>query len=440
MHKTSPTAANDNQANSTKSISIADHSTSLEGAHPFRLSDLPAYPSALLLQGPLGPFFSKLSDHLKGRGSNVYKVNFNSGDDFFYPPDNQNVIQFRHRLEFWPTFAHDFLLEKQIKAVFLFGDCRPIHRTIKTFCKSYCIDLWVFEEGYFRPHLFTLEKGGVNFFSAITNTPIETIVQKGGSAHATIKLNEGYGNGYWSMVRFGTIYWFINLLLKRNYSNYSHHRNLNIKRGVDWTKSFFCYWLYRAKEKPLKEKVLRKRVFSSKKSAYFLLPLQVYDDSQLTVHSDYETVEQVLEEVISSFAKHILKTSASDVLIIKHHPMDRGHVNYQSIINRLGLLLNIQKHLVYLHDFRLPDIFPVLNGCITVNSTFGLQALSYGVPTINLGRSFYDKPGITAQVCLDEFWGNTTPVNRDLVQIFKNYIICHSQVNGSLYDPSYVIN
>jgi len=40
--------------------------------------------NVLLLQGPIGPFFSRFGDDLAARGFAVTKINFNGGDRFFY--------------------------------------------------------------------------------------------------------------------------------------------------------------------------------------------------------------------------------------------------------------------------------------------------------------------------------------------------------------------
>lgn len=413
--------------------------SALDPRRPLQFSDLPSYPTVLLLQGPLGPFFSKLSKHLQSRGSAVWKVNFNPGDDLFYPPNNQQVVQYRHRPEFWDKFAHNLLLEQKIKAVFLFGDCRPMHQSIKPLCQAYGIDLWVLEEGYYRPHFFTLEKGGANHYSPITRLTMEEIMAKHRVANEPTYPSESHKNSYWHMVQYGISYWFINLLINKSYSNYLHHRNLDLKRAYGWTKSFYRYWSYRLAESSIKKKIFKKNVVVSNSGHQFLVPLQVFDDSQISTHSDYDSVSDFLEEVITSFSNHLHRTKSADVLIIKHHPMDRGHVNYRDAISQLGSMFNISQHLVYIHDIRLPSLFPVVDGCITINSTFGLQALSHGVPTIVLGRSHYDKPGLTSQCELDEFWLKRSPVDRKAVQTFKSFVICSSQVNGSLYSPNYQI-
>ena len=407
---------------------------------PVEFGDLPTYKNVLLLQGPLGPFFLKLSRFLESRGSTVYKVNFNSGDDYFYPANKKQVIQYKHRLEFWPEYVQRLIIDKKIDAVFLFGDCRPIHEVIKPLCQTYEIDLWALEEGYYRPHFFTMEYFGVNHFSPISRETIEEIQGRNASFVESPKFNSSYANSYWYMVRHGIQYWIINLFLKHNYSNYSHHRKLNLSRGIDWTRSFFRYWIYQITERKTKRLILNKEILSNRKNGkYFLLPLQVFDDAQLNRHSDFLSVEDLLELVMQSFATHLKVSNSPDVLIIKHHPMDRGHINYQKIILRLSELLGITSHLTYIHDIRLPDLYQVVSGCITVNSTLGLQALSHGVPTINLGRSFYSKRGLTFQGQLDSFWTSEQQVDKTLVETFKSHTIRCSQVNGSLYSPNYAI-
>jgi hypothetical protein len=155
--------------------------------------------------------------------------------------------------------------------------------------------------------------------------------------------------------------------------------------------------------------------------------------------SDFESIDQILLNVIHSFSIHIKNTASSDLLIIKHHPMDRGHHNYKKVITRLAKIYCIEANIVYIHDIPLPYLLKKISGCITVNSTIGLQSLHYQCPVINLGKSFYDKPGLTFQGSLDEFWISRDKVNAKNAAHFRNYLLHHTQVNGSLYDPKYRI-
>ena len=68
----------------------------------------------LLLQGPLGPFFRRLSRDLKENGARVSKINFNGGDWLFYPTD---AVSFRGRMEDWPVFLGQLLAERKVDVV-----------------------------------------------------------------------------------------------------------------------------------------------------------------------------------------------------------------------------------------------------------------------------------------------------------------------------------
>lgn len=394
---------------------------------PFNLEKLPNYKKVLLLQGPVGGFFQKLSEYWINRGAQVVKVNFNPGDDYFYPGD---AIQYKESLYQWPRYLKELLITNEIDAVFLFGDCRPIHKPAKSLCNSLNIDLWCFEEGYFRPDFFTLDKGGVNYYSPLSHTdPISLPSQKIDTrlAHYPRRFVQMLFAGFW--------YWLANVLHTNRYPYYTHHRNLNFTKAAYWIRSFFRYLKYKITEYPLKKQIL-----NSKNASYFLVPLQVHDDSQMTEHSDYGSVEEFIEEVMASFADHIKETASEDCLIIKHHPMNRGHVHYGSFISSLAQSLDIGSRVIYVHDLGLPDIFPHAKGCVTVNSTFGLQSLLHGVPVIALGRCFFAKEGLTFQGSLSEFWRNPGQVNKEVFNTYRAHVISSTQVNGCLYSKEYEIN
>jgi capsular polysaccharide export protein len=401
------------------------------------LSDLPNYSDILLLQGPVGPFFSKLGHYWRNRGTSVTKVNFNSGDDLFYPPMGDSVIQYKGRQSHWPQFLTSLLVERTIRAVFIFGDCRDIHQPVHSLCEALGIDVYVFEEGYIRPHRFTLEKRGVNHRSRISQIDMD-IIYKQHESHHEPPIRRTYPNSYWYMARWAAAYWLQSVFNQSHYPDYIHHRQLNAQMGLRWAKAFFRYWLYKLSEYSVRNQLLHSRKKGAE-SRSFLLPLQVHDDSQMTAHSDFKSIEEVIETVISSFSVHIQESKRSDILIIKHHPMDRGHTNFRQFIQNTARLYRLERQVLYVHDVSLPALLVKVAGCITVNSTIGLQALCHNVPTINLGRSFYDKPGITFQGGLDEFWSSQAKVDVRSIRALRNYLLYHTQVNGSLYDPKYQI-
>jgi capsular polysaccharide export protein len=400
--------------------------------------DLPSYERILLLQGPVGPFFARLSRYWKSRGAVVKKINFNPGDDWFYPPTDQNTISYKHRLEFWEVFIHNFLVQNKIQAVFLFGSKRNIHLPIRALCKIYNIDLWILEEGYFRPGYFTLEKNGVNANSPIAQRDLQDCIDASQSDPELPTRFKSYRN----MILGGFAYWLVSVSKFWSYPNYDHHRELNLKQAYWWIRSIYRHYLYRMTERSIKNQLINKTYFDADNQAYFLLPLQVHDDSQITHHSQYDSIEMIIEEVINSYKNHLQSLRADiqspkTLLIIKHHPMDRGHKNYKQFIDGLAKSLKIEPYIVYVHDIHIPSLLPNIKGCITANSTLGLQALLHGVPVINLAKSFYDKPGLTYQEGLDHFWSNPGTVNPQITRQFRQYVIKHSQVAGCLYDRRY---
>jgi capsular polysaccharide export protein len=289
----------------------------------------------------------------------VTKVNFNPGDDYFY---KNEAIQYKESLLQWPSRLRELLVNREIEAVFLFGDCRAIHKAAKPLCDSLYIDLWCFEEGYLRPNFFTLEKNGVNYNSQLAHISPASLPQL---EIKTSLIN--YPKRFFQMCLAGFQYWLANVMYPNRYPYYTHHRDLNLTKAFYWTRSFLRYLKYKVTERPI-----RKLIKGSSSASYFVVPLQVHDDSQMTEHSDYQSVEEFIEEVLTSFAEHVKETSSLDTVIIKHHPMDRGHVNYGSFISSLSISLEISSQVVYVHDLALPEIFPCCKGCIS-NSTSNIS-------------------------------------------------------------------
>ena len=50
-----------------------------------------------------------------------------------------------------------------------------------------------------------------------------------------------------------------------------------------------------------------------------------------------------------------------------------------------------------------------------------------------MGRALYDVMGLTDQKPLDELWANPSTPDRDFYLKFREYLIEHTQLNGSFY-------
>lgn len=166
------------------------------------------------------------------------------------------------------------------------------------------------------------------------------------------------------------------------------------------------------------------------KKKYFLAPLQVFNDSQIVLHSRYKRIDDFIAEVIKSFAA---SAHEEHILVFKHHPMDRGHTDYRKVIEFSASWHGVPDRVKYVHDIHLPMLLKNALGVVLINSTIGMSCLLHGTPLKTMGTAIYDMPGLTFQGSLDEFWKNPGSVDRELYKRFRWYVIEHTQLNGSFY-------
>lgn len=385
------------------------------------IRNLSQFSRVLLLQGPNGPFFARLSKLLRNSGSEVWKVNFNSGDDFFYR--GNNVIRFAQPMPMWEAFLRDLLEQLRIDAIVVFGSARRHHRIAARLAKSMGIAFWVFEEGYVRPKYITLERDGVNADSPLVALDLRDIP----SVQATPR-RRSFKHPFAKMAWYSFCYFAAGMLQSWRYPHYRHHKPFHLREAALWLRAAVRKYTYRWQERNVVRTLL-----SDGHPPFFLVALQVYNDSQIRVHSPWRRIEDFIEWTIHSFAHNAPRDT---MLVIKHHPMDRGHTNYAAVIQDCAQRFGTDGRVVYVHDVHLPSLLHRCDGVVTINSTTGLQAMYHRVPVITLGRCFYDKEGLTYQGSLDKFWNDPKPVDMSAYRRFRNYLIHTSQINSSFYADS----
>jgi len=375
----------------------------------------------LFLQGPMGFFFKKLDANFRKRGAITYRIGFNRGDQFFSYKDN--FVPFRGTPRAWPAFIERFLLERKIDKIFLFGDCRYYQRIARRIAYEKNIDVYVFEEGYLRPHYITLEKFGVNGYSQL---PRKAEFYKNLKDEEVPNPLHAHPSKM-KMVMSAIVYYGLSNLFYYQYPHYIHHRDFSaLKEGFYGLRGVFRKVLYALTERRYLSFVTQK---ISKN--YYFVPLQTHNDFQILQHSNYRSIEKFIIEVLESFASHAPKGT---YLVFKHHPVDRGRKNYRSFIYEQAELLNIEKRVCVFHDVFLPACLKHAIGTVTINSTVGLSAVSYGIPTITLGDAVYDIEGLTNKgKSLRKFWHQHKKPDEMLYQKFKQYLIQTTQLNGSFY-------
>ncbi len=375
----------------------------------------------LLLQGPVGPFFHRLSLDLEQAGAQVFKVNFNGGDWLFYR--RSGTFNYRGSLDEWPDYLASLLQQLNIEVIMLFGDCRPIHTVAHELAHKHGLEIGVFEEGYVRPNYVTFERFGVNGHSLIPRTPVFYLNSPIPKAPDPIQM----GNTFWPAAVWANVYYFWGGLLKPFFWKYKHHRPLNWFQEFYWARSLWRKWFYALKEYGVMNKLLNE--YDNK---YFLVPLQVYFDAQIHTHSEFDSVEEFINEVMVSFAKHAARNT---VLVLKHHPIDRGYVDYNRFISKRTKQLGLEGRCLYIHDQHLPTLLQHTRGVIVVNSTVGLSALLHNAAVKVCGNALYDMKGLTFQGSLNQFWrrANHSRPNRNILERFVSYLVNNTQLNGSFY-------
>lgn len=374
----------------------------------------------LLLQGKMGRFFCRFATFLMGQGKTVRKINFNAGDAFFYCHKDK-MDNYHGSLADFNEFLQKVLKTHQIDAVVCFNDCRPYHAIAQSVCQNQNIAFFVFEEGYLRPDYITLEEHGINGYSKLDPALINHLQKANDHPKYT-------ANRFWRLCVASIIYYIIVFFGRWWYPHYEHYRGLTIWQEV-------AAWLVAPVRKALRylpDKRLEKRLIGGGEN-FYLVSLQVHNDSQITHHSDYADVREFIDEVLISFAKHAPKGTK---LLFKHHPLDRGHRDYKGYIARASNKLGVASRVFYGCDMHLPTLIRASIGMITVNSTTGLQSVYHRKPTKIMGRALYNVVGLTDQQTLDKFWSNPTLPNYEFYLKFREYLIEQTQLNGSFYGQS----
>lgn len=375
----------------------------------------------VLLQGPVGPFFKRLSFDLQQSGAIVHKINFNGGDWFF----SSNAINFTGTFEEWGDFFIDFIDQYRIDTVLLFGDCRAYHRVAHAIADKKGLEIGVFEEGYVRPDYITFEEFGVNGHSKLPRDP-HFYASLAASEFAVPEVVP-VKYVFWHTAWYAFLYYLWSALLFPFFKRYQHHRSL-----APWEVLFWIRSAWRKQWYGVREAGICNDLTTRYSKQYYLSPLQIATDAQVTQHSQFDSIEHFIRKIITSFALH---APAETLLVIKHHPLDRGYRDYAKLIKQVSQEHAMSERVYYIHDIHLPTLLEHARGAVMINSTVGLSAIHHNTPLKVCGTAIYDVDGLTYKGTLDDFWADAEnfKINHDLYTRFKKYLISKSQINGNFY-------
>ena len=374
----------------------------------------------LLLQGPMGTFFNRIAAWLEEHDIDVYKINFNGGDWLFHR--HLNATNYRGTLGDFPLFLTRFLQQHGIDGIVCFGDCRHYHAAAAQLAAGMNVSFFAFEEGYVRPDYITLERGGVNMHSLLPRNPEfylslpDIEVAQPQAAHPS----------FMRAALSAIAYFAAGSVLRSWYPHYKHHKIFSVQyEARKWIRSCLRKHLNRGRDKPVLASLLEHN-----KGRYFMVALQVYNDSQVHSHSHYHDVRDFIADVLVSFAQH---ADRRHHLVFKHHPMDRGQRDYRPLLATLSAQHEVAGRVHYVHDVHLPTLLRHSRGVVTINSTVGLSALYHDRALIVMGRALYDLPGLTFQGELAQFWSTKGHINQALWRRFRAFLITRTQLNGAFY-------
>lgn len=377
--------------------------------------------SYLFLQGVCSPFFLRLAEKLKAEGHGVHKVHFNVGDAVYWSGGDSRY--FRGHLSDLKQFLHDIYRKFGVTDQIVFGDRRPIHIAARELGRHCGIRTHIFEEGYFRPYWVTLERDGVNGHSRLPRDA--NWYREVGKELPDYGDGEPFQSSFRDRALHDVVYHaagFWNPLVCRRYRT---HAPINAaSEYAGYVRRLPLQKLRKTRDEQIVAQL------AANAQPFFFLPLQLGSDAQILDHSRHPDMVQVIELVMSSFAKH---ASTESKLVIKNHPLDTGLVDYPEIIRRLAESLELIGRIDYIESGDLNLLLRQARGTITVNSTVGALALGLGCPTIALGAPIYHLAGLTYQGRLDDFWNAPTAPDMTLFRCFRNTVIHATQINGGFY-------
>jgi len=159
---------------------------------------------------------------------------------------------------------------------------------------------------------------------------------------------------------------------------------------------------------------------------FVFVPLQVESDSQIINHSPRIKKMQQLVDYVCSFVP--------GKIIFKTHPKDDpGEIKYpdRCKLYKTGTT----------HDF--------LHACkyvVTINSTVGVEALTYNKPVITLGNAFYEDRGLTHKAPDDEAfkkgiaWAEQNKVALGIIEAFLYHLFQEQWYRAYMDDPKRVLS
>ena len=375
----------------------------------------------LIVQGDWEAGMSRLALDLKDAGHEVGKVFF-CAPDLIYKFRGIRTHLFRKPLADFDVWLRELVRVENYDTFFLYNHYRPYNQVAWNMAEDMDLGCQVFELGLIRPNcvtvfsreappLLTLAKAWEKLLTGgPPPQPVETPPELC-QVSTTAKLFAFCTNFLLSRV---TSPLFPNFVDQREMKLWSH-----FKHGV------IHLWRFIERHR---DRELDPLFAGGMSGNYYAVPLQVHSDTQITMCSDFKSIEQFIKKVVNSFEKH---APADTKLVFKVHPMDRGYKDYTDLIAGLDHRLGGGR-ILYVDRVHLPTLLANSRGVITINSSVGISGLVHYVPVITLGKAVYDLMELTFSNGLDAFWTQATGPSKQVVRCFIHLLLESNQGRGTL--------
>ena len=378
----------------------------------------------LFLQGPHGPYFSRLARMLRRAGADVWRVGFNAGDRFFWP-ERRSYIPFRGTPGEWPEMLAETIRTKAITDLVLYGDTRPIHAEAVRMAQEMGLTVHVFEEGYMRPYWVTYERGGSNGNSRL----MEKSVEEMRSDLELSDMDTALPPASWGDMRhhifYGALYHGCVLLANQAYRNFRPHRSISVRKEFALYVQRLLLMPFQAIDRRVATWRIRHGGFP-----YHLALLQLEHDSSFQMHSPFDTMSDFLETVIDGFARG---APTHHHLVVKAHPLEDGRVPVRRDLRRLAQAYGVADRVHYVRGGKLAQLLDEARSAVTVNSTAGQQVLWRGIPLKTFGEAVYAKPEFVSTKPLADFFAGAERPDRKAYADYRRYLLETSQIAGGFY-------
>ena len=370
----------------------------------------------LLLQGPMSYFFTYLGRALRDQGAEVRRIHVCAGDRLFWR--GPGGVSYRGRPDNWPDYVRRFISDHDITDIVSLGDGRRWHADALPVAKALGVRVHVIEQGYLRPHYLTVEPDGTGGHTRFPRD-WDRIAEL---ADTPALPHPGFQSSFLAFSVMDVAFNLANILA--SWALHPHYK----QHALDHPLREWGGWIFKKAIK-LRGRRAALGVAETRVKAHqgplYVFPLQLETDYQIRLHGPPEGLRETMNSIVASFRNHAPDDA---MLAIKLHPLDNGWTPWDALI--ADAAQGIEDRIVYLDGGDLDTMLARSAGCVVINSTVGLTALTLGAPVKALGTAIYDLESLTFQGDLDAFWGEAAKPDAARLDLFLRALTAAIQVPG----------